>query len=315
MSAPTSATSVPVPTVPARVAITGASGFVGSALTATLRATGSEVIPVVRREARRGEIRWDPAGGWIDADAFTGIDAVVHLAGENAAGRWSEAKKRRIRESRVQGTRLLSVALAKMARPPGVYVCASAMGFYGDRGDEILAEDAPHGSGFMAEVVRDWEEATLPARKAGIRTTMLRTGLVLDGSGGLLGRILPVFRLGLGARLGDGRQWMSWIALPDLIGAIRVILDEPHLAGPVNTVSPEPVRNGEFTQTLAEVLGRPAVMTAPAFALRLLLSEFADEAMLASIRLTPARLQQEQFPFAFPFLKPALTALLARPPG
>ena len=295
-----------------RVAITGASGLIGSALARSLRADGHRVYAVVRRSPlpERDEIGWDPDQGRADAAAFAGLDAVVHLAGEPIAQRWTAERMARIRSSRVQGTSLLARTLASLPDPPGVLVSASGIGYYGDRGDEPLSESSGPGEDFLAGVAQEWESATEPAARAGVRTAVIRTGVALSPEGGALERMLPVFRLGLGGRLGSGRQWMSWISLPDLVRAITFVIDSPDLQGPINMVAPEPVTNAEFTRTLGRVLGRPALMRVPATALRLAYGDMADAALLASQRARPTRLQDAGFRFQHPRLETALRALL-----
>jgi uncharacterized protein (TIGR01777 family) len=297
-----------------RVAISGASGLVGSALAAFLSTGGHEVLRLVRGAAGgKGEIHWDPAGGEIDREGLAGCDAVVHLAGENiAAGRWTAERKRRIRDSRVNGTRLIAETLASMTRPPRVLVNASAIGFYGDRGEEILDEESAAGEGFLPGVSREWEAAAEPAERAGIRVVKLRIGVVFSSAGGALQRMLLPFRTGLGGPLGRGRRFMSWIALDDLLGAVLFLLRREDLSGPVNGVAPAPVRNFAFAAGLARVLKRPAFLPTPPFALRLALGEMADELLLASNRVLPARLEQAGFRFRYPDLESALRFELGR---
>jgi uncharacterized protein (TIGR01777 family) len=298
-----------------RVAITGASGFLGSALARDLLADGHEVLRLVRREPRAAdEARWDPYGGTGQAElssALEGADALVHLAGAGVGDRrWTAAYKRKIRDSRVIGTRALAETLAGLGSPPGVLVSGSAVGFYGDGGDRVLDETAPIGGGFLAPLVRDWEDATEPAATAGVRVACARTGLVVSPNGGLLGKLLPLFRLGLGARLGDGRQWMSWISLPDHIAALRLLIESAEMSGPVNLTGPDPVRNADFTRMVARAVHRPAVLAVPAFALRLALPGFADESALVSQRALPVRLEAAGFPFRHRTLDHALAELL-----
>ncbi len=310
MSSPPAA-GVPARAGPTRVAVTGSSGLIGSALVRALEGAGSTVIRLVRRAPRPGEVRWDPAAGRIDAEGLAGVEAVVHLAGEPiAAGRWTAERKRRIRESRVQGTGLLAGALASLPTPPGVLVSGSASGYYGHRGDEVLTEAAGPGDNFTAEVAREWEAATAPAAAAGIRVTHVRLGIVLSPDGGALAKMLPVFRCGLGGQLGHGRQWMSWASLRDTVAAIRMALIAPALAGPVNVCAPEPVTNAAFTRALARALGRPALLAVPAFALRLALGQLAEETLLASTRMVPTRLERAGFAFRDPALGPTLERLL-----
>jgi len=255
-------------------------------------------------------IPWHPKQGQVDASLLEGFDAVIHLAGENIAGRWNPAKKARIRISRIASTRFLAETLAGLRHPPTVFACASAIGYYGNRGDELLTEESSNGTGFMAEVCRDWEAATAPAQTAGIRTVNLRFGVVLDPSAGALHEMLLPFRLGLGGRIGSGNQFWSWISLLDTIAAILHTLEHPDLHGPINIVAPHPVRNHEFTAALAAVLHRPAVLPVPAFALRMFLGEMADEALLASVRVEPKKLVESSFEFLHPDLRQVLRELL-----
>lgn len=301
-----------------RIAITGASGLLGSALTPFLTTGGHEVTPVSRRRGRAGALHWDPAAGVIDHAGLEGVDAVVHLAGENVGSRWSAHRKRRIRNSRVEGTMLLAEALASLRRPPSVLVAASAVGIYGDRGDEVLVEDAlPEGppTDFFVELGRDWEGATEPARAAGIRVVNLRFGVVLTPAGGALGRMLPPFLLGAGGPLGSGRQWVSWISVDDAVGAVHHAVFADSLDGPVNAVAPEPVTSRTFAATLGRVLKRPAVLPAPAPALKLLFGEMADTALLASQRISSARLVESGYAFRHPTLEGALRHVLGRGDG
>jgi uncharacterized protein (TIGR01777 family) len=295
-----------------RALVSGASGLVGHALARRLEARGDFVVPLVRRDGASG-VRWDPKSGRFDDAAAEGFDAVVHLAGENlAAGRWTERRRTEIRDSRVVGTRLLAEHLAGLGRPPRVLVCASGVGFYGDGGGMACTEASPRGRGFLAEVCEHWEAACGPASARGIRVVTLRIGLVLAAEGGALQRMLPAFRIGLGARLGDGKQWMSWIALGDLLAVIeRAIMDET-LRGPVNAVAPEPVTNAEFTTTLGRVLGRPALLVVPALVLHAVLGGMADELLLSGARVIPARLQDAGFPFEQAKLESTLRALSRR---
>jgi uncharacterized protein (TIGR01777 family) len=294
------------------IVVSGSSGLVGSSLVPFLTSGGHRVVRLVRRAPTQGEIQWDPGGGRVDTGQLEGIDAVVHLAGANIGARWTTARKRSIRDSRVRGTRLLSEALSRLARPPRVLVSASAVGIYGNRGDEILTESssiAPGRSDFLVEVAREWEAATEPARAAGIRVVLLRSGLVLSTTGGVLGRMLPPFRMGLGGRLGSGHQWMSWIAIDDALGVILHALMTGDLSGPVNATAPNPVTNQEFAATLARVLGRPALLPVPAAALRLAFGEMADVALLGSARAIPARLVQSGYQFRHPQREEALRLL------
>ncbi|HEU4564499.1 MAG TPA: TIGR01777 family oxidoreductase [Gemmatimonadaceae bacterium] len=297
----------------ARIVVTGATGFIGGALLPALEARGWSVARVVRSaaSARDGDIVWDPAGGVVDAAQLDGVDAVVHLAGEPIAQRWSAEAKRRIRESRVQGTRTLVRTIARLDRPPRVLVSASAIGVYGDRGDELLDESSPPGRDFLAEVARAWESEAAGAASARTRVVSPRFGIVLAERGGALAKMLPAFRLGGGGRLGDGRQWMSWVSLDDLVASIVFALEHEELEGAVNVVAPNPVTNAEFTDTLGRVLGRPTLVHVPAFALRLMFGEMADATLLASQRVAPRRLEGAGFRFRHARLEEALRAALA----
>ncbi len=290
---------------PFRVALTGASGFIGGSLAEFLRARGHVVHPLVRRAAAPGstEIGWDPSRGEIDAAALEGLDAVVNLAGESiAGGRWTPARKQAILDSRIRSTGVLCRALAGLAAPPRVLVSASAVGYYGDRGDALLTEASPPGGGFLAELCQAWEAATDPAREAGIRVVRLRLGVVLSPRGGMLRGILPLFRLGLGGILGSGRQYPSWIALEDLLDVIGLAMVTEDLSGPMNAVAPNPVTNAEFTRTLGRLLHRPTFLRVPGFALRLLFGEMGQAVFLDSARVLPARLQAAGFEFRCPDL-------------
>ncbi|MBP7830436.1 MAG: TIGR01777 family oxidoreductase [Kiritimatiellae bacterium] len=299
------------------IVMTGASGLIGSTLRPVLQADGHTLIPLPRVSKRAGPPAaraWDPEKGAFPSEALEGADAVIHLAGESiAALRWTAAKKDRIRNSRVTGTRQLCEAFARLPRPPRVLVAASAIGYYGDRGDEILDEDSAPGSGFFPDLCRDWEAATRPATEAGIRVVNLRFGVVLARAGGALPRMLPPFRLGLGGPLGGGRQFMSWIALDDAVGAIRHALRDETLRGPVNAVSPQPVTNRDFARTLGGILHRPTFFRVPAFVLKLVLGEMAGPLLLASARVAPRKLEAAGFAFRFPALAGALRQALAAP--
>ncbi|MGH7701577.1 MAG: TIGR01777 family oxidoreductase [Gemmatimonadales bacterium] len=296
-----------------RLAVTGASGLIGSSLVPALSGAGHQVTRLVRSAPAAGEIRWNPAAGELDPNHLEGLDAVVHLAGENIAGGWWTAeRKRRILESRVQGTRLLAGVLAGLKSPPKVLVSASAVGYYGDRGDSILTEESPAGEGFLAAVAEAWESAAKPARTVGIRVVHLRLGMVLSRAGGALAQMLPPFRLGLGGPLGNGRQWMSWVALDDAIGALLHALATETLTGPVNAVAPEPVTNADFTRTLGRVLHRPTLFRVPASVLRLTLGEMADALLLSCTRVLPHRLLESGYRFHQPSLEGALRHLLTR---
>jgi uncharacterized protein len=299
-----------------RVLVSGSHGLIGRALVGALTQRGDQVARLVRSDGDTGigdgagEVRWDPsdAGAPIDPSVLEGLDAVIHLAGETVAGRWTAAKKARIRDSRVRGTEVLAAALVRLSRRPRVWLSASATGYYGDRGEEILIEESQPGRGFLADVCRAWEAAAAPAQAAGIGVVWLRSGIVLTPAGGALASLLPVFRRGLGGPLGSGRQFMSWITLEDEIRAILHLL-RGDTRGPVNLVSPHPVTNREFTAALAQALRRPAVLPAPAAALRVVLGEFAAE-LLASRRVHPAALLTEGFEFRHADLETALAALL-----
>lgn len=300
---------------PMHIAVTGASGLLGSSLLPFLTTGGHRVTPVTRGSRPPDAIRWDPASGAIDASAFEGLDAVVHLAGENVGLRWSEERKRRIRDSRIGGTRLLAETLAGLERRPRVLVSASAIGVYGDRGDEMLGEDAtPAGppSDFFVELGREWEAATEPARAAGIRVVILRFGIVLTPAGGALGRMLLPFRLGVGGPLGSGTQWVSWISVDDAIGVVHHALLSDGLSGAVNAVAPEPVTGRTFAATLGRVLRRPALIPAPAPALKLLFGEMAETALLGSQRVSASRLLASGYSFRQPRLETALRHVLGR---
>jgi uncharacterized protein (TIGR01777 family) len=295
------------------VAMTGASGLIGSALSRRLTAEGHRLTRLVRRRAGTGEISWDPDAAYLRAESLDGVDAVVHLAGENVGVRWTAARKARIRNSRVQGTSLLSETLARMRRRPAVLISASAIGIYGDRGDEIVTENTlpvDASLDFLARLGREWEAAADPARAAGIRVVHPRFGLVLSPAGGALKKMLLPFRLGLGGRLGSGAQWMSWISIHDTVGAILHALMTESFSGAVNLVAPEPVRNRDFTRILGQVLSRPTPFPVPAVALRLALGEMASATLLASSRVLPKRLLASGYRFEHPDLETGLRAVL-----
>jgi uncharacterized protein (TIGR01777 family) len=290
-----------------RVLIAGASGLVGSALIPALEAEGAEVTRLVRSSARAGEIEWHPNSNQIDATQLEGFDAVINLAGENiAAGRWTDEQKRKIRDSRVNGTRLLSEAIARLKQRPGVFLCASATGIYGDRGDEILDEQSESGGGFLAGVCREWEMATEPAVQAGVRTVTLRFGPILAREGGMLAKLLTPFKMGMGGKVGSGKQYISWVAIDDAVNAIKLALKDASLRGPLNIVSPNPVTNEVFTKTLGHVLSRPTALAMPAFAVRLAFGEMADEMLLTSQRVLPKKLNDAGYAFQQPELEGAL---------
>ena len=297
-----------------KILVSGSHGLVGKALTHSLTDDGHEVVRLVRREPDVGsaEVEWYPDEGRIDAVYLEGIEAVIHLAGDNIAnGRWTAQKKRRIRESRVQGTSLLSETLASLSYPPSVFISASAIGFYGNRGDELLDEKSPPGKDFLANVCIDWEAATISAAKKGIRTTHARFGIILDAHEGALAKMLPPFRAGIGGKIGAGNQWMSWIALDDVVAALKFLLADRTIQGPVNVVAPNPVTNAEFTKTLGRVLSRSTILPMPAFAARLAFGEMADALLLSSQKVDPAVLEDNGFLFSWPTLEPALQHILA----
>jgi uncharacterized protein (TIGR01777 family) len=290
-----------------QIAVSGSTGLVGSRLVSALKRDGNSVRRLVRSAPTSDDILWQPASGQVAAEQLEGLDAVVHLAGENIAqGRWTAAKKARIRESRVEGTRLLSVSLADRKLRPRAFISASAVGFYGDCGDRICDETTSAGTGFLAEVCQAWEEATLPAVTAGIRVVHLRIGVVLSSRGGALAAMLLPFKMGLGGKIGTGRQYMSWIAIDDLVRIVLFCLEREEVRGPVNAVAPSPVTNAEFTRALGRVLSRPTLFPMPAFAARLAFGEMADALLLASTRVVPARLDKLDFNFFWPEVEGAL---------
>ncbi|MEU9568111.1 TIGR01777 family oxidoreductase [Streptomyces sp. NPDC048161] len=295
-----------------RITVSGASGLVGTALVRSLRADGHEVVRLVRRPARSGdEVEWDPRRGYVDVAGLVGCDAVVHLAGAGVGDhRWTEAYKREIRDSRVLGTAAVAEAVASLDVPPKVLLSGSAIGYYGDTGDRAVDEGAPAGEGFLPSVCVEWEAATAAAQQAGVRTVHARTGLVVAREGGAWGRLFPLFRAGLGGRLGSGRQYWSFIALHDEVAALRHILDTESLSGPVNLTGPDPVTNSEVTAAMGRVLHRPTLFTAPAPALRIALGEFAQD-VLGSQRVLPGRLLDSGFVFAFPGIDAAIRAALS----
>jgi hypothetical protein len=297
-----------------RILVSGVSGPIGVALLPSLRASGWSVVRLVRgqttgKSTEIGQILWNPALQ-LAPEAVSGFDAVIHLAGETIFGRWTDFKKAKILNSRVTGTFNLSQALARAENKPSVFICGSAIGYYGNRGDELLREESAPGSGFLADACQKWEEATMPAVQADIRTAHLRTGIVLSPKGGALGAMLPPFKMGLGGRVGDGRQWMSWINVQDMVGAIHHILKNDLLQGPVNMVAPKPVTNAEFVKTLASALSRPAVFPMPAFAVKAVFGEMGEELLLASQKVEPGKLISSGYPFRFRDLKTSLQHLL-----
>lgn len=296
--------------MPGKILVSGVSGPIGAALLPFLKARSYGITRLVRGTATgEGQIAWDPSQP-LSPQSVSGFEAVIHLAGESIVGRWTESKKRRILESRVLGTRHLAEALGQAPQRPQVMISGSAIGYYGDRGDEVLREQSASGQGFLPEVSRQWEAATKPASDAGIRTVCLRTGVVLSAAGGALPKMLTPFRLGLGGNMGSGKQWWSWIHVQDLVAAIHHILKNDLLQGPVNGVAPKPVTNAEFTKTLAAVLHRPAIFPMPAFAARLAFGQMADELLLASQRVEPAQLVASGYPFQYTDLKKALEDIL-----
>lgn len=295
------------------IAITGSSGLIGTALVAALEADGHLVRPIVRRppRAEKHEIGWQPDKGTIDAVELEKVDAVVNLAGAGIADkRWTAAYKKEILDSRIRGTTLLCQMLARQKTKPSVLVSSSAIGYYGTRGDEPVDESSPPGTGFLAEVCQQWEAATLAARDAGIRTVNLRTGFVLAKEGGGLAQMLTPFKLGVGGVIASGKQYMSWIALEDLVRAIQFSLSAPALMGPVNGTAPQPVTNREFTKTLGKVLGRPTIFPVPAFAARLAFGEMADDMLIGGVRVDPRALLNARFEFKYPELEVALRHIL-----
>lgn len=296
-----------------KILLTGSHGLIGSALVPALTNAGHSVIRLLRssKESVENEIHWDPQTSFIEQKKLEGLDAVVHLAGENiATGRWTAAKKARIRGSRINGTRLLAEALAGLSQKPGVLISASAIGFYGDRGDEVLNENSPSGSGFLAETCKTWESAAEPAQNAGIRLVYLRFGVVLSSKGGALSKMLFPFKLGVGGKVGSGNQYMSWISIYDAVNAIQHVFNTESLSGPVNIVSPQPVTNLEFTKAFGKVLFRPTIFPLPAFAARAMFGEMADELLLSSTRVVPMRLKDSNYIFQHKSIEEALRSVL-----
>ncbi|MFD7520512.1 TIGR01777 family oxidoreductase [Streptomyces niveus] len=295
-----------------RIAITGSNGLIGTALTRSLRADGHDVVRLVRHPSRAGdEVEWDPARQYVDVSGLYGCEAVVHLAGAGVADhRWTDAYKKEIRDSRVLGTAAIAEALASLDTPPKVLVCGSAIGFYGDTGDRAVDESAPPGEGFLPSVCVEWEDAAAPATDAGVRTVFARTGLVVAREGGAWGRLFPIFRAGLGGRIGDGRQYWSFISLHDHVAALRHLIDTESLSGPVNLTAPEPVTNREVTAAMGRVLHRPTVFAVPSAALRVALGEFSVD-VLSSQRVRPRRLLESGFTFAFPKIDESIVSAMA----
>src|ERR1700733_84384 len=295
-----------------RILVSGVSGPIGAALLPSLFTNGCSIVRLVRGPSTADDqISWDPAVP-LAPQTVSGFDAVIHLAGESIIGRWTDAKKAKIRDSRIVGTFNLASALAQAEDRPKVFVCGSAIGYYGNRGDEVLREQSAPGTGFLAEVCQAWEEAATPAVQADIRTAHLRTGIVLSPAGGALGAMLAPFKLGLGGRIGDGQQWMSWIDVRDMVGAIHHILKNDLMQGPVNMVAPKPLRNAEFTKTLASALSRPAIFPMPDFVVKTVFGEMGEELLLASQKVEPARLISSGYPFRFSDLRSALQNLVGK---
>lgn len=295
-----------------RIIVSGSNGLVGKALIKALEAAGHDTYRLVRHAPNsEREIEWSPDRYSIAISRIEGFDAVYHLAGESiASGRWNEEKKRKIRESRARGTKLLADALANLSQPPKTLISASAIGYYGDRGDELLTESSPPGNDFLADVCVEWEKATEHARAKGVRVVNTRFGIILDKEGGALAKMLPPFRMGIGGRIGDGKQWMSWIALDDVIGGLQFVLSNETLNSAVNFVAPNPVTNAEFTKTLGSVLSRPTFFPIPEFGVRLAFGEMADALLLSSQRVEPSVLKTSGYSFRFSDLRTALNALL-----
>ena len=297
-----------------RIAISGATGLVGSAFAQTIQAETADVLRLVRRNPEGTDIQWDPSSSAPakgEFDALNGCEAVVHLAGENIAeGRWTAAKKQRIRDSRVHSTRRLAEGLAQLNEKPSTLVCASAIGIYGNAGGQMMTEGSPAGTDFLAEVCSAWEKAADPARTAGIRVVHLRIGVVLSDQGGALAKMLTPFRLGFGGRVGTGQQYMSWIALPDLVGVIRHAISHDSISGPINSVAPAPVTNAEFTKTLGKILGRPTLFPMPAIVARTLFGEMGDALLLSSTRVSSEKLVASGYDFKFPELTSALRGVI-----
>jgi uncharacterized protein (TIGR01777 family) len=299
---------------PRTVAITGSTGLLGTGLAAFLSGRGHTIRPVVRSQPKAGEIEWSVADETIDAHALVGVDTVVHLAGESLFGLWTEAKKRRILESRVQGTGLIARTIAGLDDGPKTLICASAVGYYGDRGDELLDESSSPGDDFLAEVVKQWEAAADPAREAGVRVVHMRAGVFLTTRGGALPKMLPAFRMGVGGKLGKGDQYFAWVAFDDVVRAFHHAMITEQLHGPVNVVAPDRVTNEQFTETLGEVLHRPTFMTVPAFALKAIFGEMGESTLLSGQCVASRRLLDSGFTFEFGLLEPALRHVLGKTP-
>jgi uncharacterized protein (TIGR01777 family) len=295
-----------------RIAVTGSTGLVGSALVEALKASGHTVSRIMREQRKLGpeDVFWNPDTAYVDTPKLDGADAIVHLAGETISKRWTPEQKRYIHSSRLRGTQIIAEAARAMMRPPQVLVSASAVGWYGDRGEEILHEGSQPGKGFLAEVCRDWEAATEVASRAGIRVVHVRLGIVLSRKGGALSKMLFPFQMGVGGKLGSGKQYMSWIALDDAVGAFRHAIKTPSIKGAMNAVAPNPATNLQFTKALGKVLGRPTIAPLPAFMVKLIFGEMGESLLLASQRVEPARLSAEGYQFQYPQLEPALRRAL-----
>ena len=294
-----------------KVCLTGASGLLGKELTSVAASQGIEVIPLVRSKSQEG-IFWDPVQGEIDSDSMNGCDAIIHLAGENiSTGRWNDSKKQKIRSSRVDGTKLIASTAAKLQSQPSTLISASAIGFYGNRGDDIMTEESSVGSGFLADVCHDWELANKDAWEAGVRVAQMRIGVILSTKGGALHKMLPPFKMGVGGKIGSGAQYMSWIAIDDVVGAILHVLNNSSVHGAVNTVAPNPVTNLQFTKSLGRAIKRPTIFPMPAFAAKLVFGEMANDLLLSSTRVVPERLKQSGYEFQFPELDSAFSHLLS----
>ncbi len=295
-----------------KILVAGSSGLIGTAFCSRLEREGHEVVRLVRRAPAQGELYWDPEAGELEQEALEGIEAAVHLGGRNiAGGRWTATVKEQLRQSRVQTTQLLATRLAELVAPPKVLVCASAVGIYGHRRDEELDEESDTGEGFLAELGRAWEGASALAAEAGIRVVQARLGIVLSRRGGALAKMLLPFRLGVGGKIGDGRQYVGWISLEDAVAALIYAVENDALRGPVNLTAPQPVTNAELTRTLGRVLRRPTLLPLPAFAAKVVLGELAEEGLLASQRVRPTRLLEAGFEFAYPELEGALRHALS----